>query len=59
MFIPALLVEVFDKRPIKDVLVGATSVPLSAFAPWVPQDKKTLAKYAFLIPSLSFLMHGY
>lgn len=46
-YIPALLVEVFDKRPIKDVMVGAASIPLSSFAPWVPQDKKSIAKYIF------------
>jgi hypothetical protein len=50
MFIPALLVEVFDKRPIKDVLVGTTSIPLASFAPWVPQDKKEPVKYVELPP---------
>eukprot|EP00026_Physarum_polycephalum_P000845 Phypoly_transcript_00846.p1 GENE.Phypoly_transcript_00846~~Phypoly_transcript_00846.p1 ORF type:complete len:1283 (+),score=292.23 Phypoly_transcript_00846:83-3931(+) len=50
MFIPALLVEVFDKRPIKDVMVGTTSIPLAPFAPWIPQDKKVLAKFVDLPP---------
>jgi hypothetical protein len=51
MFVPALLVEVFDKRPIKDVLVGTTSIPLAPFAPWIPQDKKpSLDKFVDLPP---------
>lgn len=50
MFIPALLVEVYDTRPIKDVLVGTTSIPLSTFAPWVTPDKRAPFKYVVDVP---------
>jgi len=50
LFLPALLIEVFDTRALKDVMVGTASIPLSSFAPWVPQDKKAAAKYVDLPP---------
>lgn len=47
MFLPALLVEVFDTRPIKDVMVGTASIPLRSFAPWVQQDRGEKKKYVY------------
>lgn len=40
IFMPAVQIEVFDKRAFGDVLVGTTALPLVNFAPWVPDNKK-------------------
>lgn len=39
-FVPALLVEVFDTRGLRDVKVAGASVPLSSFVPWGPVGNK-------------------